>query len=175
MDVIGVGNGANGARAALACAHNARALTRSIAGNITQASALPGHAACPPGSLQFLYGDGAGFATLSFALSPADLRSAMLTVTFYDQLGVALYNFTKGATRAGVALAAPVKGKHGDRSGLMLVILLLGLGAAGAWHWKGIAEAPPEPEPPKPKAKKRGEAKPLLPSATGPRFNTFSL
>lgn len=175
VDVIGVGNGANGACAAMACKRAACFLTRSITGNITQASALPGHAACPPGSLQFLYGGGAGFATLSFALSPAELRSAMLTVTFYDESGVALYNFTKGATRSGVALAAPVEGKHGDRSGLMLVILLLGLGGAGAWHWKGIAEAPPEPEPPKPKAKKRGEGKPLLPTATGLRFNTFSL
>ena len=144
---------------------------------MTQASALPGHAACPPGSLQFLYGAGAGFATLSFALSPAQLTSAMLTVTFYDEAGVALYNFTKGATRAGVALAAPVKGKHGSRSGLLLVLLLAGLGAAGAWHWKGIADAPPEPEPPRKKAppKRKGEAKPLLPAATGQRFNTFSL
>jgi hypothetical protein len=151
-------------------------LTR-LAGNITQASAQPGHAACPPGSLQFLYGAGAGFATLSFALSPTDKTSALLTVTFYDEQGVALYNFTKGATRAGLAQAAPVRGKHGDRSGLLLVLILGALGAAGAWHWKGIAEAPPEPEPKKKvAAKRRGESKPLLPTEdTGQRFNTFNL
>ena len=100
----------------------------------------------------------------------------MLTVTFYDEAGVALYNFTKGATRAGVALAAPVKGKHGERSGLMLVLLLAGLGGAGAWYWKKIAEAPPEPEPRKPKAvRRKGEAMPMLPTETGPRYQTFSL
>ena len=98
-------------------------------------------------------------------------------MTFYDAQGVALYNFTKGATRAGHALAAPVMGKHGSRSGLILVLILGALGAAGACHWKGIAEAPPEPEPKnKAAAKRKGESKPLLPTeATGQRFNTFSL
>ena len=98
-------------------------------------------------------------------------------MTFYDEEGVALYNFTKGATRAGHALAAPVLGKHGERSGLLLVLILGALGAAGAWHWKGIAEAPPEPEEKKKAvAKRRGESKPLLPTeVTGQRFNTFSL
>ena len=97
-------------------------------------------------------------------------------MTFYDEAGVALYNFTKGATRAGVALAAPVKGKHGERSGLLLVLILAGLGAAGAWHWKRIAEAPPEPEPRPPKAARRkAEARPMLPAETGPRYQTFNL
>lgn len=98
-----------------------------------------------------------------------------MTVTFYDQTGVALYNFSKAATRAGTALAAPVKGKYGSRSGLFVVLLLAALGGAGAWHWKGIAEAPPEEEEKKKVlVKRKPEAQPLLP-ADKQRFNTFNL
>ncbi len=169
VDVIGIGNGA--------------------AGNASQAALLPGRAACPVDSLQFAYGAGAGFATLSFALPPAGGPSAAMTVTFYDQSGDALYAFTKNTTRAGRGRAAPppAAGAHGARSGLLVLVLLAVAAGLGIWYFSRLASRPLEPDleelrprkaaaarpPPRPRTDEEG--RPLLPRGAGVRSNTFTL
>ena len=157
VDVIVVGNGA--------------------AGNTSMAALLPNLAACPPGSLKFSYGAGAGFATLGFAV-PDNSKQAALTVTFYDETGAALYSFSKNATRSGHAAPPPVRGLHGNRSGLLLLICLAVIVAAGIGYFARLATLPIDDDPPERKRRMRAaraeEIKPLS-VTTGSRFNTFSL
>ena len=165
VDVITVGNGA--------------------AGNATQAALLPNRAQCP-GALEFVYGAGAGFATLSFAMPPTG-STAQLTVSFFNEAGASLYSFTKNATRAGKAAPPPEEGVHGSRSGLIMLLALAAVIAGGAGFWIKMSYEPMEPDPPpRQRAQPRGfgsglaggEQQPLLPKkgqVKGARFNTFSL
>jgi len=78
VDFVGVGNGA--------------------LGNASQAEAPPNLLLCPYNSLAWAYGGSAGFATI-------EVTQSLLTVTWFDQNGSALYNFSKGNPRAGLGYA----------------------------------------------------------------------
>ena len=172
VDVLVIGNGA--------------------VGNTTQATLLPNRAACPPGSLAFVYGETSGFITLTFQETSVNTT---LTVAFYGNHGdTPLYSFTRNQIRAGQpAPPPPPGGRYGVRSGLILVLVLAGMSAAGlGWCGRAMLLGNPDDDPDpeeelqkiaraKARAKmaKAGEHVPLLDPThrvvSSQRFNTFSL
>ncbi len=79
VDFVGIGNGAN-------C-------------NASQAAELPNQGLCPDGALAFSYGASTGFVFVQVTSPTGKVASAM-TVTFYDDTGAVLYNFSKPNPRA---------------------------------------------------------------------------
>lgn len=116
--------------------------------NSTMAEELPNLEWCPYEALQFGYGESTGF--LSVQITSATLKSTgMMTVTFYDDNGNALYSFTKGPTRAqalskgGGASAKSAIGTLVIFGGLFLIIAV-GLCLFGASaHAKATSDSAP--------------------------------
>jgi len=80
VDFVGIGNGAQS--------------------NASQALELPSQALCPDGALAFAYGASTGFVMVEVS-SPKGKGMSQLSVSFYDDTGALLYNFSKPNPRAG--------------------------------------------------------------------------
>ena len=79
VDFVGIGNGA--------------------VSNASQAATVPSLLLCPYGALSWVFGQTTGFLQAAVS-SPSGSTLTALTVTFYDESGAVLYNFTKGNPRA---------------------------------------------------------------------------
>lgn len=106
VDFVGIGNGA--------------------VSNASQAADMPSLLLCPYNSLSFVFGQTTGFLQAAVS-SPSGSTLTAMTVTFYDDAGAVLYNFTKGNPRAAKGFqVTSYNGRH-----TLTVLAVMFLTAAG--------------------------------------------
>lgn len=88
------------------------------------AQTLPNELNCPANSLQFSYGNGTGFASVTIEPANGPFKPSFMTVNFYDQLGDKIYSFKKENKRVVPKLATPVVHKRVSTPDKVTMIVL---------------------------------------------------